>query len=226
MANAGTRTCATTDTLDSLSRGASAGAWRRRSRLTSTRADGVANEREYAKDLSRRLRRQAAPGKFGCVQADALWSESERKHLRPGHHWIFEFGEADSGSCEKQAFKLAPRSWKVYEGTRYYDGEAAMVVKRWFHRTDDDASGCTFVEFDPKKHTAAGAPPVALLFNSNKLRGVFGVDKFKQLGRSGMRTRGAGVVELQGAGETRFVLDSENDSSMRDECVRCGSVLQ
>ena len=41
-----------------------------------------------------------------------------------------------------------------------------------------------------------------------------------------MRTRGAGVVELQGAGETRFVLDSEKDSSMRDECVRCGSILQ
>ena len=37
---------------------------------------------------------------------------------------------------------------------------------------------------------------------------------------------GAAVMELQGAGETRFVLDSEKDSSMRDECVRCGSVLQ
>ena len=61
---------------------------------------------------------------------------------------------------------------------------------------------------------------------------MFGVDKFKRLlppvlniGPS-RRARGAGVMQLQGAGETRSVLDSEKDSSMRDECVRCGSVLQ
>ena len=106
------------------------------------------------------------------------------------------------------------------------------MVKRWFHRTDDDASGCTFVEWDSSKHAAVGAPPIAMLINSNRLRGVFGVDKFKRLlppvlnlGPS-RRARGAGVMQLQGAGETRFVLDSEKDSSMRDECVRCGSVLQ
>ena len=33
--------------------------------------------------------------------------------------------------------------------TLFSDGESALVVKRWFHRADDDATGCTFVEWDP-----------------------------------------------------------------------------
>ena len=103
------------------------------------------------------------------MQADELWSESERIHLRPGHHWVFEFGDAGDGSCVKRRFELAPRSWTEYEGTRYYNGEAALVIKRWFHRADDDASGCTFIEWDSAKATAPGAPPAALLFNSSKL---------------------------------------------------------
>jgi hypothetical protein len=118
--------------------------WRAKPRLTSTAAAGIANGREFVKALwSTKLRGKVQPGKFGAVQADALWSESERKHLRPGHHWIFEFGDAggDKGSF-LESFKLAPRCWKLYEGTRFYDGEAALKVKRWFHRTDDDPSGC------------------------------------------------------------------------------------
>ena len=97
------------------------------------------------------------PRKFGYVQADALWSEAERQHLRPGHGWVFEFGDAGDGKgCFLQTFSLPRRSWKDYEGTRFYDGESALKVKRWFHRTDDDPSGCTFVEWDPKKDKAPG----------------------------------------------------------------------
>ena len=60
---------------------------------------------------------------------------------------------------------------------------------------------------------------------------MFGIDKFKQLmppalDRPAGRTRGAGVLQLQGGGEIKFILNSEKDSSMRDECIRCGSVLQ
>ena len=73
--------------------------------------------------------------------------------------WVFEFGDAgdDKGSFE-QSFSLAPRSWKDYKGTRFYDGESALTVKRWFHRTDDDPTGCTFVEWDPKEDPAPGSP--------------------------------------------------------------------
>ena len=116
------------------------------------------------------------------MQADVLWSESERRHLRPGHFWICELGDAGEGKGSfEQSFSLAPRSWKEYKGTRFYDGESALVVKRWFHRTDDDASGCTFVEWDPKKDSAPDAPPAAMLINSSKLRDIFGSEQFKRI---------------------------------------------
>ena len=99
---------------------------------------------EYIKDLwATKLRCNVKPGKYAYIQADELWSESERKHLRPGHGWVCELGDAGNGSCIKQTFKLAPRSWKELDGVRFYDGEAAIVVRRWFHRVDADASGCT-----------------------------------------------------------------------------------
>ena len=75
------------------------------------------------------MRSAAKPGKFAYVQADTLWSESERKHLRPGHGWLCELGDAggDKG-CFEEMFKLPERSWKQYEGMRFYDGEAALVI--------------------------------------------------------------------------------------------------
>ena len=209
--------------------------WRTKPTLTSTAQAGIANAREFVKDLwAKKLRAKVAPGKFGYVQADQLWSVSERKHLRPGHGWVFEFGDAGGtkGSFE-ESFTLGQRNWKEYKGTRFYDGEAALVVKRWFHRTDDDASGCTFVEWDPTKDAKPGDPPVALLINSSKLRGVFGPDKFKKimppaldLGVAG-RTRhgGAGVRALEGLGKVRYVLHPDTDSENRDRCAAAGQAL-
>ena len=205
-------------------------AWSTKPRLTSTAALGVANEREYVKALWAALKARVAPGRYGAVQADALWSESERRLLRPGHFWIFEFGDAgeDKGSFEA-TFSLAPRSWKLHKGTRFYNGEAALVVKRWFHRADDDVSGCTFVEWDPAKDAAPGAPPVALLINSTRLRDVFGSSTFRAVTPPALASRttrqGAAVLQLEGLGVTRFVLQQDRDSSIRDRCVQAGSVL-
>lgn len=209
--------------------------WRTKPRLTSMAAAGIANHRTFEKDLwANKLRSKVAPGKFGYVQADALWSEAERKHLRPGHGWLFEFGDAGEGKGSfKQSFKMAPKSWQLYEGTCFYDGEAALVVKRWFHRIDDDASGCTFVEWDPKADAKPGAPPVAMLINSSKLRGVFGSDRFKKimppaldLGPfAGTRHAGAAVRELEGVGQIRYVLHPDTDSESRDRCVAAGAAL-
>ena len=119
---------------------------------------GIANAKEYAKDLwSNKLRGKVAPGKFCYIQADALWSEKERQHLRPGHGWVAELGDAGDGKGSfEESFSLPPRSWRDYKGTRFYDGESALTIKRWFHRTEDDASGCTFVEWDPEKDVAPG----------------------------------------------------------------------
>lgn len=155
---------------------------------------------------------------------------SERRHLRPGHHWVCEFGDAGNGSCEEMACSgMDARAWKLHKGTRYYNGEAAIVVKRWFHRTDDDPSGRTFVEWDPKgPNVAADAPPVAMLFNSIKLRAVFGAEDFRQVLPLGTQTRartGARVQQLEGVGKIRYILQESRDETARDACIAAGSVL-
>ena len=61
--------------------------------------------------------RAALPeGKHASVQARERWSTAEEVHLRPGHHWVFELGNAggEKGSCEK-TFKLARRMWEMYK---------------------------------------------------------------------------------------------------------------
>ena len=127
----------------------------------------------------------------------------------------------------------AARSWKLHEGKRFYDGESARKVKRWFHRCDDDASGCKFIEWDPSKEAAVGAPPAAMLINSSKLRAVFGSEQFKQVSSLPLnlapRTRGAAVREIDVeavGGETWFMLHEDTDSMTRDRCIAVGSVLQ
>ena len=48
---------------------------------------------------------------------------------------VLEFGDAGNGKGSfKESFNLNGRSWIDYEGIRFSDGEAALVVKRWFHR--------------------------------------------------------------------------------------------
>ena len=70
------------------------------------------------------------PGVWGCVQARTQWSTEEDAHMRPGHHWLCEFGDAGNGtSCERQ-FNLDHRKCEDYRGTRFYNKDSALVIKR------------------------------------------------------------------------------------------------
>ena len=43
--------------------------------------------------------------------------------MRPGHHWLCEFGDTgDVTSCEKES-NLPHHTWEDYSGTRFYNGE-------------------------------------------------------------------------------------------------------
>ena len=110
---------------------------------------------------------------------------------------------------------------------RFDDGESALVVKRWFERVEDDASGCTFLICgigSKKRYIAPGTPPAAMfhdimLVNSSKLRDVFGSEQFQKVmpltfnnGRKQRSTRGAAIRELEGVGIQRFVLQAGRDS--------------
>jgi hypothetical protein len=87
--------------------------------------------------------KRAKPGAWGCIQAREVWSTEEEVNMRPGHFWICQF-ETVPGSmtCVERKFELQGRKCKSeeYKGTRYSDGDSALVVELWLHRVADDLS--------------------------------------------------------------------------------------
>ena len=89
---------------------------------------------------------------------------------------------------------------------------------------DEDASGLTFKEWDPKTDADPDQPPVAMIMNSSELRAAG--FKLKELlppeleeaARGGMRTRGAGLRQLEGMGPTRWWLVPDEDNEFRSRC--------
>ena len=65
------------------------------------------------------------------------------------------------------------RSWKVYKGLRFYNGEKALTVKRWLHRIAADSSGLTFEDWDPSEDDLdPNAQPAFMIVNSSEVRGA------------------------------------------------------
>ena len=95
---------------------------------------------------------------------------------------------------------------EVYKGTRFFNGDRALVVKRWLHRLDEDASGLTFEEWNPAQAVGTSQEPAPMIINSSQLRAAgFKLDKvippqLEAAARSGMRTRGSGLRQLRGMG--------------------------
>jgi hypothetical protein len=114
--------------------------------------------------------------------------------------------------------------WEEYKGTRYSDGNSALVVELWLHRVADDLSGLTFQEWDPSAGSDDTSDPVAMLVNSSELRAAdFPLAEVRPLqlnavSRGGRRTCGAAVTKVQGVGNSTFVLSVENDNDFRSRC--------
>jgi hypothetical protein len=105
------------------------------------------------------------PGVWGCVQARTQWSTEEDAHMRPGHHWLCEFGDAGNDtSCERQ-FNLGHHQCEDYRGTRFYNKDSDLVIMH--NRVEEDASGLTFQEWTPDVDTPRS--PVTMLINSREL---------------------------------------------------------
>ena len=127
--------------------------------------------------------------------------------MRPGHFWICKLGTfPGSMTCVERKFELQDRKckWEEYKGTRYSDGDSALVVELWLHRVADDVSGLTFQEWDPSAGSDDTSAPVAMLANSSELRAAdFPLTEVSPLqldavARGGRRASGAAVRNLQG----------------------------
>ena len=77
---------------------------------------GIANRNKRLEELRAKIRPHLKPGNYASVQARERWSTAEAVHLRPGHHWVFELGDAggDKGCVEKR-FKLLRSKWEMYK---------------------------------------------------------------------------------------------------------------
>ena len=112
----------------------------------------------------------------------------------------------------------------VYKGTRFYNGNRALRLKRWLHRVDEGASGLTFEEWDPIKDADDSQTPVPMIISSSVLRGAsFNLQEvippaLEASARSGRHTRGAGLRQLEGMGRKRFVLSADDDNELRSRC--------
>jgi len=114
--------------------------------------------------------------------------------------------------------KLTRRSWEDYKGTRFYNGQQALVVEWWLNQVEEDVSSLTFENWFPKQDADASQPPVAMLINSLELRAAgFTLREvipsaLEAAVRGGRRKYGAGLRQLQGMGPKSFVLSADNDN--------------
>jgi hypothetical protein len=88
----------------------------------------------------------------------------------------------------------------------------------------DDLSGLTFQEWDPSSGTDETSAPVTMLVNSSELRSAnFPLAEVRSLHldtvtRGDRRTCDVSVRNLQGVGNSTFVLSVENDNDFRSRC--------
>jgi hypothetical protein len=107
--------------------------------FTVTSSVGIRNRDKRVENIVVSQLRRAKPGPWGCIQAREVWSTEEETNMWSGHFWISKLGTIPgSMSCVEKKFEFHVRKWEEYKGTRYSDGDSALVVDLWLHRVADD----------------------------------------------------------------------------------------
>ena len=157
--------------------------------------------------------------------------------MRPGHFWACELGDADGKGSPVLAGPFAQQQWwppaegeaswkREYAGItrrRYDEGECALLLRCYFHRTADDREGLTFLRWPGK----AGEK---FVINSSELRAVQGrqecdfkltlpkgaPQKRQQLARAKKHQQSTAEAEFDP--KQRWRLDRDLDRDTRKDC--------
>jgi len=144
-------------------------------------------------------------------------SSEELGHIRPGHFWLCELGEAGGGSPIMQTFEK--REFKY--GTRFDKDDCAILLRRYLNRTAEDSLGLTFVEWEE----AAGK---TLVVNSCELRkvghfleqigGPVGQPQRAHSQRNGAQVVSRPAVALRSDPRNRYAISAVDDARIRVLC--------
>jgi len=84
----------------------------REDHFTVTKAAGIEERKKRVAEMIAKELTKAKPGAWGCVQTREMWSTDEQIHLRPGHRWLFRFGDGGEGSsCVKTLPVATAEDW-------------------------------------------------------------------------------------------------------------------
>jgi hypothetical protein len=194
------------------------------SQITCTAAAGIANARKRAvARWKTELKPKLKAGVIIAVQAVALWSEDERVHLRPGHFWLAELGDADGkGSPIMEEFSER----QSLNGIRFDAGECALLIRHYYNRTPDDANGLTFVQWVEQagerlivNSTNVRAVEITLAAPDAPLQSLRPVRRPPARSSSGARLIVAtAAATARDAPGQRFLLDERTDAEIRSKC--------
>ena len=136
----------------------------------------------------------------------------------------------EHGKCECGGLKTGSASARLQHtnyAARVFAGgpqSGALRVKRWLHRVVKDASCPTFEEWDPIKDADDSQTPVPMIIDPSEFHGAGFYRQevipaaLEAAARSGRRTRGAGLRQLESMGRKRFVLSADDDNKLRSRC--------
>ena len=74
----------------------------REDHFTVTKASGIEERKKRVPEMIAKELTKAKPGAWECVQTREMWSTDKQVHLRPGHHWLFEFSDGGEGSRSEE----------------------------------------------------------------------------------------------------------------------------
>ena len=156
------------------------------------------------------------------MPSSTVWQE--RRHLRPGHFWGAELGNADgNGSPIIHTFTKKNESFTLSDGRKMRgdEGECLLLLRRYFHRTPEDLEGLTFKQ-------EKGKTGEILVVNSSELRAVQGHQKndfvLRLINPPKMREKTArngkkdSTLEVEYSPRQKWGLDPDIDQDTRKVC--------